>query len=87
LINRAEAICLDQKDFNKEIKNVSYDLTLDEYPQESVTSIMKPSRSNSHSSETIYQGTVIIPHVKDISEKLKQTGNWFNVRTIFKKPV
>jgi hypothetical protein len=34
--------CQDQKDFNKEIKNIRHDLTFNEYPQESVDSIMKP---------------------------------------------
>jgi hypothetical protein len=45
---------------------------------------MKPSRNNSPSSDTIYQGTVIIPYVKGFSEKFRRTGNSPNVRTIFK---
>jgi hypothetical protein len=38
-------ICLDQKDFNKEIENIRHDLMLNEYPQEFADSIMKPSRA------------------------------------------
>jgi hypothetical protein len=55
-----------------------------EYPQEFVDSIMKLSRSNRPSSDTIYQGSVIIPYVKGISKKFRHIGNHFNIRTIFK---
>jgi hypothetical protein len=34
-------------------------------------SVMKPSRSNRPSSETIYEGTVTTPYVNDISEKFR----------------
>jgi hypothetical protein len=54
---------------------------LDEYPQEFVDS-MKQSRSNCSSSDTTLQDTVIIPHVKCISENFRHIGNHFNVRTI-----
>jgi hypothetical protein len=64
--------CQNQKNLDKEIRNTGYDLMLNEYPQQSITSIVKkPPRCNNHSSETIYQGTVIIPYVKGISEKVK----------------
>jgi hypothetical protein len=56
---------------------------LKEHPQEFFDSIMKPSRSNHPSSDTIYQGTVVIPHVKGTSSKFKRIGNCFNARTIF----
>jgi hypothetical protein len=71
-------------DFNHEIKNIRHDLMLDEYPKECVASVMKPSTRNHLSSDTTYQGTVIIPYVKGISEKLRCMGNRFNLRTIFK---
>jgi hypothetical protein len=73
LINRAKVICQDQKDFNKEIKIIRYDLILNEDPQEFVDAIMKPSRSNRPSSDTICQGTVIIPFMKGISKKFGGT--------------
>jgi hypothetical protein len=57
---------------------------LNEYTQEFVISVMKPSSSNRPSSDKIYQGTVIIPYIKGISEKFRRIGNRFNVRTIFK---
>jgi hypothetical protein len=84
LISRAKVMCQDHKDFNKEIRNVGHGLMLNEYPQKFVDSIMKPSRSNRPSSDTIYQGTVIIPQVKCISEKFRCIGKQFIVRTIFK---
>jgi hypothetical protein len=59
LISRAKVICQDQKDFNKEIKNIRHDLIQNEYPQEFVDSIMKTSRSNCPSTDTIYQGMVV----------------------------
>jgi hypothetical protein len=77
-------MCQDQKDFNKEIKNTRHDMMVNEYPQEFADSIMKPSSSNRPSSDTIFQGTIIVPHVKGISEKFRHIGNRFNVRTIFK---
>jgi hypothetical protein len=39
--------------------------------------------SNRPSSDTIYQGTVSIPHDTGISEKFRGIGNRFNLRTIF----
>jgi hypothetical protein len=83
LIRQAKFIYQDQKDFNIEIKNIRHDLMLNEYPQEFVDSIMKPSRSNRPSSDIIHQGTVIIPYVKSISEKFRRIVNRFNIRTIF----
>jgi hypothetical protein len=78
-------MCEDQKDFNKEIKNITHDLILNKYPQEFVDSIMKPARSNCPSSDTIYHSMVIIiPYVKGISEKFRCIGNHFNVRNISK---
>jgi hypothetical protein len=62
LISQAMVTYQDE-DFNNKIKNIRYDLMLNEYPQEFACSIMKPSRSNCPSSDTIYQGTVTIPHV------------------------
>jgi hypothetical protein len=59
-------------------------LMLNEYPQEFVDCIMNASRSNRPSSDTIYQGMVIIPYVKGISEKFRCFGNHFNIRTILK---
>jgi hypothetical protein len=46
---------------------------------------MKPSTRNHPSSETKYQGTVIIPYVKGTSEKFRRIGNRFDLRTILKK--
>jgi hypothetical protein len=57
---------------------------LNEYPQEFIDSVMKPSRSNYPSSDTICQDTVIISYVKGICEKFRRIGNHFNVRTVFK---
>jgi hypothetical protein len=81
-ISRVKVIRQDNKDFNKETKNIRHDLLLNDCPQEFVDTIMKPSRSN-RPSDRIYQGTFIIPNVKGISEKLGCIGNRFNVRTIF----
>jgi hypothetical protein len=57
---------------------------LDECPQEFVGSVLKPSRSSRPSSDTIYQGTVTIPYVKGVSEKVRRIGSRFNVRIILK---
>jgi hypothetical protein len=70
LISRAKVICQDQNDFNNKIKDIRYDLMLNEYPQEFVDSIMKPSRSNRPSS-TIHHGTVIILYVRGRSKKIQ----------------
>jgi hypothetical protein len=75
LFSGAKVICQDQNDFNKEIKDIRYDLMLNECLQEFVDFIMKPSRSNCPSSDTIYQDTVIIPYVRGMSEKFRCIKN------------
>jgi hypothetical protein len=60
LISWAKIIRQDQKDFINKIKNMRHDLMLNDYPNELVDSIMKPSRSNRPSSDIIHQGTVIM---------------------------
>jgi hypothetical protein len=57
---------------------------LNEYPQEFGDSIIKPTRSNCPSSDTIYQCIVIIPFIKGTSEKFRCIGKHFNDRAIFK---
>jgi hypothetical protein len=57
---------------------------LNEYPQETTDSIMKPSRNNHPSADIIYQGMLIVLYVKSISGKFRGIGNCFNVRIIFK---
>jgi hypothetical protein len=57
---------------------------LNEYPRELIDSILKPSRNNRLSSDTIHQGTVIIPNVKGICEEFRLIGNRFNLRIIFR---
>jgi hypothetical protein len=84
LNSRAKVIYQDQKDFNNEVKNIGHNLMFNEYPQQFADSVMKPSRSNCPSSDTIDQGTVTIPYVMGIFKKFRHTGNRFNVRTIFK---
>jgi hypothetical protein len=49
---------------NKEIMNIIYHPMLNEHPF--ITSILKSSIWSHYSFETTYQGTVIIPFVKDI---------------------
>jgi hypothetical protein len=78
LINRAKVICQNQKDFNNKIKTIRYDLMLNEYPKESVDSVMKSSVRNRPTSDTV------VPYVKGISEKFRHIGNRFSLRTIFK---
>jgi hypothetical protein len=84
LINRAKVICQNQKDFNNEIEAIRHDLMLNEYPKEFVDFVMKPSARDLPTSDTVYQGTVIIPYVKCISEKFRRAGDRFSLRTIFK---
>jgi hypothetical protein len=55
---------------------------LNGYPKEFVDFVMNPSTRNRPSSDTKYQGTVIIPYVKGTSEKFRRIGNRFNLRTI-----
>jgi hypothetical protein len=83
LISGAKVICQDQ-DFRIKIKNIRHHLVISEYPQDFVDSVIKPSTRNRPSSDTVYQGTLIIPYAKGSSEKFRHIGNRFNVRTIFK---
>jgi hypothetical protein len=52
--------------------------------EEFADSVMKKSTRNRPYSDTIYQGTVITPYVKGISEQFRHIGNRLNLRTIFK---
>jgi hypothetical protein len=52
---------------------------LNKYLKEFVDYVMKPSTRNRPSSDTIYQGTVIIPYVKVTAEKFRHIGNRFNL--------
>jgi hypothetical protein len=72
------------QDFQQKIKIIRRDQMLNEYPQEFVDCVMKPLRGNHPSSDTVYQGTVIIPYVKGISGKFRRIGNRFKLRIIFK---
>jgi hypothetical protein len=54
---------------------------LNEYPQEFVDSTMKPLRSNCPS-DTIYQGTVIIPYVKGISISVSGPFSKLNIHSM-----
>jgi hypothetical protein len=83
-VNQAKVIYQNWKDINDEIRNMRHDLMFNEYQEELVDSVMKPSAKNRPSSDTVYKGTVIFPYVKDISEKFRHIGNCFNLRTIFK---
>jgi hypothetical protein len=57
---------------------------LNEYSKEIVDSVVKPSVRYRPTSDTVYQGTIVISYVKGISEKLRRIGNRFGLRTIFK---
>jgi hypothetical protein len=52
-----------------------HDLMLNEYAKGFVDSVMKPSARNCPSSDTVYQGTVVIPYVKGTSKKFKCIRN------------
>jgi hypothetical protein len=76
LVNGANVICQNQKDFNNEIKNIRHDLMFNEYPKEFVEPVMKPSIRNSPSSDTIYQGTVIIPMLRIFPRNSDASGTF-----------
>jgi uncharacterized protein (UPF0335 family) len=84
LIDRAKVICQNQKDFNKEVKIIKHDLTLNGYPQRVIDSVMKSRKNNNPSTGKVPQSTGEIPYVRGISEKFRRIGNRYNVRTIFK---
>jgi hypothetical protein len=73
-----------EQDLVKEISSLRSDLQLSGYPHSFIDSIIY-FRGRSHlNKEQKPLGSVYIPHVKDVSEKFKHMGNWYNIRTIFK---
>jgi hypothetical protein len=60
-----------------EIETMRHDVVLVIYSQKFLFSTMNPPRCNCLS-DTLYQGIVIIPYVKCISEKFRCIGNDFN---------
>jgi hypothetical protein len=81
-IIRTKVICQDQKVLNKGIKSIR--VRHNRVLKNAHKNYLKPFRSNCPFSDAVYQGTVIIPFVKDIFEKFRLIGNLFNVRTVFK---
>jgi hypothetical protein len=79
-VNQVKVICQNQKDLNNKIENIRHDQMLNEYPKEFTDSVMKPSTRNHPSSDTIYQGIVIILYVTGTSKKFRCIGNSFNLR-------
>jgi hypothetical protein len=83
-VDRTKVKYQDRKDFSRETEKIKHDVILNEYPQNFIDSIMKPERSN-HPSDRLNHGTVIIPHVRGISEKkIRYIEDHFNIRTILK---
>jgi hypothetical protein len=55
------------------------------YPQQFIYSVTNKSAQNRRLSyRRTLMGTAIIPSVRGVSEKFRQTGNTFNIRTVFK---
>jgi uncharacterized protein (UPF0335 family) len=84
LIDRAEVICQNQKDFNREVEVIKHDLTLNGYPHSFIDSVMKSRNNSNPSTDKVPHSTVVIPYVKGISEKFRRIGHRYNIRTIFK---
>jgi hypothetical protein len=68
LIDRAEVICQNQKDFNREVEVIKHDLTLNGYPHFFIDSVMKSRNNNNPSTDKVPHSTVVIPYVKGIQE-------------------
>jgi hypothetical protein len=84
LINRAKVICQNQKYFNRKIKIMNNDVTINGNSQCFKDSVMKSRKNNNPSTDKVAHSTVVIPYVRGISEKFLRTGNRYNIRTIFK---
>jgi hypothetical protein len=84
LIDRAKVICQNHKYFNREVKIIKQDVTINGYSQRFIDSVMKSRKNNNPSTDKVAHRTVVIPHVRGISEKFLRIGNRYIIRTIFK---
>jgi hypothetical protein len=83
LVNKAKVICQELKDLKKGIETIKQDLTFNGYLQHFINSIIISERNNCPSDRVPY-GSVVIPYVRGIYEKLRSIGNGINIRIIFK---
>jgi hypothetical protein len=67
-----------------ELVNLRRDLQLNSYPQGFSDSTINSKGSSHLNKKEKPLGSVYIPYVKDVSEKFKCIGNWYNIKTIFK---
>jgi hypothetical protein len=83
LIDRAKVICQNQKIFNREVKIIKHDVTINGYVQRFIDSVMKSRKNNNPSTDKVAHSTVVIPYVRGTSEKFLLNANRY-IRTIFK---
>jgi hypothetical protein len=68
-----------------EVNNLKHDLQLNGFPPKLINTVINNTRGNNRLRNEVKPiGSVAIPYVKGISEKFKQIGNHYNIKTIFK---
>jgi hypothetical protein len=83
LHNRASTISQKWQDLVNEVINLRRDLQLNGYPHGYINSGINSKGSSCRDKQAKWLGSLYIPYVKDIPEKLKYIGNRYTIRTIF----
>jgi hypothetical protein len=83
LHNTASTLCQEQDLFNG-ISSLRRDLQLNGCPKSFNELVINSKGVSLPNKLENPLGSVYIPYVKGVSEKLKRIGNWYNIRMIFK---
>jgi hypothetical protein len=85
LTNTAVTICTIKQRYAKEVVKIGQDLAMNGYPQHLIDSVLKRTGVKSQQEiDEICLSTVVIPYVKDASEKFRHTVEQYSIQTVSK---
>jgi hypothetical protein len=84
LLDRATTICQGKQERLLEINTLKRDLQLNGYFEGFINSVIISKDRRHQKGEDKPLGTIYIPYVKGISEKLRRIGKQYNIRTVFR---
>jgi hypothetical protein len=84
LLDRATTICQDKQERLLEISTLKCDLKLNGYSEGVINSVIRSKDRRHQKEEDKPLGTIYIPYVKGMSEKLRRIGKQYNIRTVFR---
>ncbi|XP_063216176.1 uncharacterized protein LOC134527430 [Bacillus rossius redtenbacheri] len=84
LTNRAEIICSDEKSIAVEHNHIKKELIANGYPANTIKQHMKSNKTLKPTETDKPAGTLVIPYVQGLSEKIRHLGNKYGLKTAFR---